>query len=183
MRLFIYDVKESSETMFSQSDERDLFFSASPQVKHCIGCFGCWIKTPGQCVIQDRCTVIPSYFSQCNEVIIISPLLYGGYSQKIKAVLDRSIGYILPYFRYVNKEMHHQMRYKNQFKLSVHFYGTCDEGQMDIARRLVTANGVNWGAESNSVQFYKSEEDIAAAILPASPGIINGAKASEWSLS
>lgn len=22
-------------------------------IKHCIGCFGCWVKTPGECVVHE----------------------------------------------------------------------------------------------------------------------------------
>lgn len=31
----------------------------------------------------------------------------------------------LPYFRIVGGEMHHKMRYKHSFKLTVCFYGEC----------------------------------------------------------
>ena len=54
---------------------------------------------------------------------------YGGYSQSIKAVLDRSIGYLLPYFRLVGGAMHHQMRCDNPFALDVHFYGGPTKGR------------------------------------------------------
>lgn len=125
-RLFIYDIEEKDEDIFSEVGNEDILFSASPLVKSCIGCFGCWVKTPGECVLKDRCSVIPGYISKSSEVIIITPLLYGGYSSKVKAVLDRSIGYILPYFRIVHGEMHHQMRYDNPFKFSVYFYDSVD---------------------------------------------------------
>lgn len=164
-QLFIYDVNDSLQDMFAQRGDDMLPFSASPAVKNCLGCFGCWIKTPGQCVIPDRCQVIPSYIAQCSEVIILSPIFCGGYSQKVKAVLDRSIGYILPYFRIVNKEMHHQMRYENPFRLSVHFYGECDEKERETARRLVKANAVNLGAGDYSVDFYDTAEDAGRTLL------------------
>ena len=115
-----------SEKKLMMSCKDDILFSARPIVNHCMGCFGCWIKTPAKCVIKDRCDVMTSYIPKCDELVVISPILYGGYSDNIKAVLDRSIGYILPYFRIVNGEMHHKMRYENPFKFNVHFYGECD---------------------------------------------------------
>lgn len=142
-----------------------MLFSASPQVRHCIGCFGCWIKTPGRCVIQNRCTALPSYLAQSNQVDIISPIVYGGYSPKVKAVLDRSIGYLLPYFRIVSHEMHHQMRHQNPFALNVCFYGKCSHGEKRIAERLVKANAINLGAGSNSTNFYKSVDEIAEVLF------------------
>lgn len=164
-RLFLYDVEEALQDRFLQLKDRDLLFSAAPKVQHCIGCFGCWIKTPGRCVIQDRCIVMPSYLAQCSEVIVVSPIVYGGYSPKIKAVLDRSIGYLLPYFRIVNHEMHHQMRYHNPFVFSVCFYGACGESEKNIARRLVKANAVNLGAGSCSIRFFPSAKEAVEELL------------------
>ena len=163
-RLIIYDVDKQYENLFVPLENRDCLFSASPLVKCCIGCFGCWIKTPGVCVIRDRCTAVPSYMANCNEMVVISPILYGGYSQKVKAVMDRSIGYLLPYFRIVNGEMHHQIRYNHPFRLCVYFYGACSDDEKNIAKRLVEANAVNLGADRFSVMFLESVEAVREVV-------------------
>ena len=132
-------------------------FEAKPMVKHCIGCFGCWLKTPGRCVIQDRCKGTPLMMATSQETIIVSRMVYGGYSPEVKGVLDRSIGYIMPFFRIVNKEMHHTMRYENPFTLTVHFYGPeITAGERSIAEKLVAGNGVNLGAAKQQVFFHES---------------------------
>lgn len=163
-RLIIYDLDGYDKDIFSDLGDNNILFSASPAVKYCIGCFGCWLKTPGKCVIEDRCGVIPSSMSRCDEVILVSPVLYGGYSHAVKAVIDRSIGYMLPYFRYVGGEMHHQMRYLKPFKLSVYFYGECGREEAHIAERLVKANAVNFGVNDYSVLFYDSIVSVREAI-------------------
>ena len=160
-RLIIYDIP--NETLTAKND--DILFSANPIVKHCMGCFGCWIKTPGRCVISDRCSDIPSYIAKCDEMILISPISFGCYSESIKAVIDRSIPYVLPYFRIVGGEMHHKMRYKHAFKLTVLFYGECDDEERQIAESLVRANAVNFGAKSYEVKFFDVIEELRSAIL------------------
>ena len=160
-RLIIYDIQ--NETLTAKND--DVLFSATPIVKPCMGCFGCWVKTPGRCVIGDRCSDIPSYIAKCNELILISPVLFGCYSESIKAVIDRSIPYILPYLRIVGGEMHHKMRYKHSFKLTVLFYGKCDMEERQIAESLVRANSVNFGAKSCEVRFFDGFEKLRSAIL------------------
>ncbi len=160
-RLIIYDIQ--NETLTAKND--DILFSANPIVKPCMGCFGCWIKTPGRCVISDRCSDIPSYIAKCDEVILISPVLFGSYSESIKAVIDRSIPYVLPYFRIVGGEMHHKMRYKHSFKLKVLFYGECDDEERQIAESLVHANSINFGAKSYEVKFFDGLEELRSAIL------------------
>lgn len=94
-RLIIYDIP--NETLTAKNG--DIIFSANPIVKPCGGCFGCWLKTPGKCVINDRCTDIPEKLSECNEFVIVTPITYGGYSAAVKAVIDRSIPYILAVFQ------------------------------------------------------------------------------------
>ena len=63
-------------------------------IHHCIGCFGCWIKTPGKCVIHDsyECTGVD--MSKCTELILICQCYYGSVSPFVKTVQDRAISYI-----------------------------------------------------------------------------------------
>ncbi len=163
-RLIIYDLGVYNKDIFQDLGDDNILFCASPAVRYCTGCFGCWLKTPGKCVILDRCGVIPSYMSKCDEVIIVSPVVYGGYSHEIKAVIDRSIGYMLPYFRYVGGEMHHKMRYSKPFKLSVYFYGECGRDEADIAKRLVKANAFNFGVQDYAIHFYDSIVSVREVI-------------------
>lgn len=141
-------------------------FAAAPLIKNCIGCFGCWTKTPGECVIHDRGEELPTLWASSSQVVIISRWVYGGYSPSVKACVDRSLGYILPYFRIVNNEMHHEMRYKNSFHLIVYFYGDIfTEAQKEFSKNLVKANALNYGAKEYTVYFPENIEEIQEAII------------------
>jgi len=136
---------------------------SEPDIHACVGCFGCWLKTPGECVIDDKGREYAKAVRAHRDVAIISRLTYGGYSPSVKAALDRSIGNMLPYFSMRNGEMHHRLRYPpNRF--ACYFYGEdISDRQMAIARRLVKANAINLGCESFFVGFYKSFEELEAA--------------------
>lgn len=157
-RLIIYDTKLPDRF---HPQEGDCLFCADSSVHHCMGCFGCWVKTPGQCVIKDSASDLPRLITESREVSIISPILYGGFSKNIKSALDRSIGYILPYFRIIDGEMHHQLRASYSFKLTVCFYGLCGEKEKELAKKLVKANAVNFGAQSQEVFFFDTPEEAA----------------------
>ncbi len=159
-RFIIYDIPD-----VELSNDRDIFFNADPYVIPCVGCFGCWIKTPGKCVIADRAQITPECLAECDEFVIISPIYCGGYSYKVKAVIDRSIGYLMPYLRIVQGGMHHKMRYKNSFKLTVCFYGECDAEEEEIARAVTAGNAVNFGANNYETLFFETAEEAKEAVL------------------
>ena len=92
-------------------------------IRHCTGCFGCWIKTPGKCVISDGYENTGIDMGKCTELILISQCYYGSVSPFVKAVQDRAISYIHPDFVIRKGEMHHKRRYKNVISLSAYFYG------------------------------------------------------------
>ena len=160
-RLIIYDMQDK----IPKVKKDDILFSANPIAAPCRGCFGCWIKTPGRCVINDRYSDIASYIAKCDEVVLISPILFGGYCESIKAVIDRFIPYVLPYFRIVGGEMHHKMRYKHSFKLKALFYGECDLEEKQIAKSLANANALNFGAKSCEVKFFDGLEELRSELL------------------
>lgn len=114
MKLFIHDLETKDfEKLYPNSFDEIVVVSNDGTIKHCIGCFGCWIKTPGACVIRDKYGDMGETLSKCNEVVIVSKCCYGGFSPFVKNVLDRSISYLHPDFKLINGEMHHRRRYEN----------------------------------------------------------------------
>lgn len=78
----------------------------------CIGCFGCWVKTPGACVLpRDAGADYYEAMHGADFVVTLTRITWGGYSTAIKSYTDRLLPLLLPDFRIVNGEMHHKLRY------------------------------------------------------------------------
>ncbi len=110
MKLIITDL----ETLPCRVDGEYKLIGPGRPFRHCVGCFGCWIKTPGVCVIHDGCELTGRDLSKCSELILVSRCVYGCTSPFVKNVLDRAISYIHPYFAVRGGEMHHRRRYENR---------------------------------------------------------------------
>jgi len=142
------------------NNEETKVISDNGKINRCTCCFGCWLKTPGQCVIKDGYENMGRLFSTCDKLIIISRCFYGMYSPFVKNVLDRgACPYLLPYFKTRNGETHHPKRYKNKIALTAYFYGKIPDAEKETARKLVKANGVNLFSKTE-VFFYDSFEEI-----------------------
>ena len=59
-------------------------------ISNCTGCFGCWTKTPGKCVIRDDAVKVYPYIAQSDTLLYISRIKYGGYDTVMKTMLERS---------------------------------------------------------------------------------------------
>lgn len=130
-------------------------------IHSCIGCFGCWIKTPGKCVIHDGYEGTGIDMGKCTELILISQCYYGSVSPFVKTVQDRAISYIHPDFVLRKGEMHHKRRYKNVISLSAYFYGeNITETEKETARNIMGANADNYDGLIKNVCFYQSAEEL-----------------------
>jgi multimeric flavodoxin WrbA len=89
------------------------------KIAECTSCFGCWIKTPGICAIDDDGRETTKKYVQSDLAIWISPITFGGYSYELKKALDRIIPSIMPYFEPYQGQIHHGARYKKYPKLLV----------------------------------------------------------------
>ena len=81
------------------------------RLRYCIGCFNCWIKTPGKCVHKDDGPELLRAIINSNLVIFASPLIMGFPSAFMKKTMDRLIPLIHPHFELVKGEVHHKKRY------------------------------------------------------------------------
>lgn len=132
----------------------------------CTGCFGCWIKTPGKCVIHDGYEETGIDMSRCSELILISQCCYGSVSPFVKAVQDRAISYIHPDFTLRKGEMHHKRRYKNVLSLSAYFYGEdITDMEKNTAQDIIAANADNYDGLVKTVRFYKTSKDLEGITL------------------
>ena len=162
MNLIIHDLsKEQWEALAFPLKEETKIIDNSGKIKKCMGCFGCWLKTPGRCVIPDEYQRMGELAAKAEELTIISKCSFGSYSSFVKNVLDRSISYVLPFFEIREGEMHHRKRYDNQFLMRVIFYGSdITEEEKETAKELVKANAVNLHGKVKAVLFVESAAQI-----------------------
>ena len=166
MKVIIHDLENQQfELLFPHIGKDTLVISDTGRIRNCIGCLGCWIKTPGECVLKDGYEQMGAILSQTEKVVIISRCCYGGYSPFVKNVFDRSIPYLLPFFKTKKNETHHKPRYQSNFRLSVYFYGEqITAREMDTARSLVKANSINFFVPQYEVSFLKTPDELRKAV-------------------
>ncbi len=166
MNILIHDLdNDLFASLFPGTYEDVQIISDNGSIQHCIGCFGCWIKTPGKCVLNDGYDNMGELLSKSEKVTIISRCFYGCYSPFVKNILDRSIPWLLPFFKTRNNETHHKRRYQNNMQLAVHFYGekiTAEE--RETAKKLVKANCSNFYVKNYKISFSSSFEELCRTV-------------------
>lgn len=73
-------------------------FLAKKEINHCLGCFSCWIKTPGQCVIKDDMEELLSEFMDSDVVVFATPLYVDNVTGIMKNFMDRFMPLVDPHF-------------------------------------------------------------------------------------
>ena len=148
---------KKSRNWIENNEEEVKIISDENKIKNCTGCFCCWIKNPGRCILEDGYENLAELYSKAEKIIIISKCCYGTYSPFVKNVLDRSIPYLLPFFKLKNNEMHHTIRYKRKLFLEVYFYGKdLTELEKNTAEKTVKANCINLNVKKFNVSFLEN---------------------------
>jgi len=93
-------------------------------VKGCLGCFSCWSKTPGSCVINDNMTEFLPKIIEADVVIWSFPLYSCGFPGNMKNFMDRQLPIALPYMDKSVESGAHPSRY-DMSKQRQFFISTC----------------------------------------------------------
>ena len=169
MRMILHDLTAEqceSAGISILNNEENMIIDSKGNNHYCIGCFGCWLKTPGKCVIKDEYQEMGEKLSKVDELVIISKATFGSYSSAIKNVLDRSISYVSPYFVIRKGEMHHKERYHKNLVISAIFYGEdITDREKETSKNLVKANTLNLNGKIGVVRFVDTIEDVRKVFL------------------
>ena len=160
MNLVIHDLKSADWQKIEHEYEGWTVLSDNGLIRPCVGCFHCWNKTPGICVMKDGFENMGQLIHQAGEVVVISRYAYGGFSGFVKNVIDRCLGYVLPQFEIIGGETHHQKRYEETKAFTFIFYGpTLTKQEQDSARRYVRALCSNFRGYVKAVIFREDGQE------------------------
>lgn len=163
MRTIIHDFKEDSLKKINFYDD-DIVINSRDVTKGCIGCFSCWVKHPKVCIHNDSIREIVDNIKNSDELIIISECRYGCYSSYVKRVLERCIGYVLPFFTIRDNMIHHKSRYDKKIRFNTYFYGDISNWDKICLRELVRANAINLEAMDYRVNFISNIKELSECI-------------------
>ena len=65
-------------------------------IRPCAGCFSCWTKTPGKCVIADDMQALYRSLEEADIIIQSFPLYFYGMPAVMKGLIDRCLPLTLP---------------------------------------------------------------------------------------
>lgn len=155
-------------------------------LRACIGCFGCWVKTPGECITPDEGRLARAAVIQADFVLWAAPLRMGYPDALLKKCMDKSIPLIHPYFSVDHGEAHHRRRYARYpvFGLLLQKEAGTDERDLRIVSDQFRRTALNL---KSYLAFTRTAdqpvEDLASAIcagerewrgLPAYPTATEG---------
>ncbi len=126
---------------------------SSLNITNCVGCFGCWTKTPGKCVIRDDAVQVYPEIAKSDEILYISHIKYGGYDTVMKTMLERAIPVQKAFIRLLNGETHHVQRAVAMKKATIVAYGDISTEEKELFKRLVARNANNMSFESYQIIF------------------------------
>lgn len=97
----------------------------------CRGCFSCWRKTPGKCIIDDDMTILREKYINADIIIWSFPLYYFGMPSHAKAFLDRLLPFNRPQINRENDGSNsHSLRYDFSNKKYI-LISTCGFGTIE----------------------------------------------------
>lgn len=93
--------------------EVEVVYLRNKTVKNCIGCFSCWTKTPGVCILDDEMTneLFPKWLA-ADLVVYATPIYHYTLNATMKAFLERTLPALEPFFEEQDGHMYHPQRQK-----------------------------------------------------------------------
>ncbi len=136
-------------------------------IKPCIGCFNCWVKTPGLCGIKDDAREVARNYIAADHVIFCSPLIMGFVSALLKNTMDRNLPLIHPHLEDLEGEVHHKKRYDKYPVISflLEKESCTDDEDIDIATDIFGRQAINVRTTLGFVRLTQSPvEEVLHAI-------------------
>ena len=120
--------------------EYKIFEADTMNISPCLGCNYCWLKTPGNCMINDDYEQIVKLLAKGGQMWVISDTALGFINHKGKNIYDRLMPIVTMNLEFRDKLMRHIMRYDTRPDVGVIFQGKADKEFLDTWNKKVASN-------------------------------------------
>jgi len=157
-------VKDLSSSLKLKGIKTNNFTLRELSIIPCNGCWGCWVKTPGECLFGDDTVEIRRQVINSDWVIFLSPLKLGFTSALLKKVQDKFIPLVHPYIELVNNECHHEKRYDRYPKIGLVYAREkdTDDEDLEIVSDIYNRFAINFKTEFG---LFKSIEESPETLI------------------
>jgi multimeric flavodoxin WrbA len=77
--------------------ETETLYLRNYRINHCLGCFSCWVKTPGRCVQKDdMAEELFDRYLQADLAVLATPLYNSNMNARMKMFIERTIPMVVP---------------------------------------------------------------------------------------
>ena len=148
-------------------------------IKPCAGCFSCWTKSPGTCILKDDMTkeLFPQWL-ESDLVVYASPLYHYTVNSEMKCFIERTLPVLEPFFIHKNGRTFHPLRHQAPKVVLLSVAGFPEDSVFDqlaswanfifggnsVHEKTLVAEIYRPMAEALTIPFF---EDIARDILTA----------------
>ncbi len=127
------------------ADVEEIYLSQK-NIKGCQGCFACWVKTPGKCILKDDMPELLDKVNMADVIIFATPLYDFGMSGQMKIFVDRLIPLMEPFFVEKNGKMAHPIRRNRPWKtILISNEGFLEKAHFDILVSHMNKMASFWG--------------------------------------
>jgi multimeric flavodoxin WrbA len=165
-------LKRLAETLVTAQHQATTLTLRDMDIKHCAGCWGCWVKTPGECVARDDSADVCRAAINADFVLLASPVIMGFPSAVLKKTVEKFIPLIHPYGAVVQGEAHHKARYDRYplLGLLLEKRGDADNADVQITADIFSRTALNFKTQLAFTELTSAPaETVAEAIANTRP--------------
>jgi multimeric flavodoxin WrbA/putative sterol carrier protein len=101
----------------SQGAETETVYLKEKHIHSCVGCYTCWAKTPGVCVLQDDMPELLEKVKDCDIIVYATPLYNYNVTSLLKAFQERLLPLLDPHLIKRGETYRHPPRYEVNRKM------------------------------------------------------------------
>lgn len=140
--------------------EYEIVHTADMDIRPCVGCNYCWLKTPGICTIKDDYEEILKKIIHAEQMWVVADTHFGFVSYKGKNIVDRLMPLVTMNLHIKDGQMRHVVRYKKTPDFGVIY---CGNGDKEYLKHWAKRVALNFAVSSLGVYSMDEIQEVEHA--------------------